>query len=243
MGSVVQGTVCLHGPDTLPTDAEMNSTYHFAFPNGTGSTYKDSTGNDITLPPGRCGAKQVSQFGKELPAPNTSLWPGWTGQGPCTMDVDAHHKENHAMAFTAVINPDWIQPGLHITIQAGAAQELAHEIRVNPESHVTMLNVDQIMFGFRSAYTLQHQDLMKQWMGIYLSATKVSLTTGVVNVDFGASKDGPLTRSSRTSNQEWGGFSGLIQNSMGIASLAKKGFGMRTALGRYVCFVFCVWYR
>ena len=33
------------------------------------------------------------------------------------MDVDAYHKENHAKAFTAVINPDWIRPGLHITIQ------------------------------------------------------------------------------------------------------------------------------
>ena len=51
-----------------------------------------------------------------------------------------------------------------------------------------MLNLDQIMFGFRSAYTLQHQDLMKQWMGIHMSATKVSLTTGVINVDFAASK-------------------------------------------------------
>ena len=76
VGSVVQGTVCLHGPDTLPTDAEMNSTYQFAFPNGTGKTYKDSKGNDITPPPGRWGVMQVSQFGKELPAPTQAFGPG-----------------------------------------------------------------------------------------------------------------------------------------------------------------------
>ena len=71
------------------------------------------------------------------------------------MDVDAFHKENHAIAFTAMINPDWIQPGLRITIRAGAAAEVQHDIRVNPKTNIDFLNIDQVMFGFRSAYTLQ----------------------------------------------------------------------------------------
>merc|ERR1711871_510449 len=88
------------------------------------------------MPAGRCGMRDVSQFGVELPAPNANKWPGWTGQDPCTLDVDAFHKENHANAFTAMINPDWIQPGLRIKIQAGAADVVQYDIRVNPKTHV-----------------------------------------------------------------------------------------------------------
>ena len=88
-----------------------------------------------------------------------------------------------------------------------------------------VLNIDQVMFGFRSAYTLQHRDLIKQWLSIYMSASSVTETNAMVNVDFGQSKDGPLTRSARTTNLKWGGFSGLIQNSINLASNAKLGFG------------------
>ena len=220
VGNVTKGTVCLNGPNILPTREDMNSTFQFKFPNGTG---KDFKGNP--MPSGRCGMKDVSQYGVELPEPPASIWPGWTGQDPCTMDVDAFHKENHAIAFTAMINPDWIQPGLRITIRAGAAAEVQHDIRVNPKTNIDFLNIDQVMFGFRSAYTLQHRDLIKQWLSIYMSASSVTETNAMVSVDFGQSKDGPLTRSTRTTNLKWGGFSGLIQNSINLAGNAKLGFG------------------
>jgi hypothetical protein len=231
VGGVLKGTVCLNGPDVLPNKEEMTSTLQYAFPLSTAvdpdtaptiaNNYK---GND--MPVGRCGMADVSQYGEELPAPGSDLWPGWTGQaGGCKLDVDANHKENHAKAFTAMINGEWIQPGLSITVTAGAAPAVHHDIRVNHESHVRMLSVDQLNFGFKSGFTMQHRDLMKQWLGIHLSATSVGMSSAVTNVDFAPSKEGPLTRGTRTGNAKWGGFAGLIGWSMSLAGTIKNAFG------------------
>ena len=116
-----------------------------------------------------------------------------------------------------------------IKIQAGAADVVQYDIRVNPKTH-RFLNIDQVMFGFHSAYTLQHRDLIKQWLSIYMSASSATEINAMVNVDLG-SRGGPLTRSAQTSNLKWGGFDGLIQNGINLAGNLKMGLATPNIIG------------
>ena len=159
-------------------------------------------------------------------------WPGFTTQVECSMTVDAHHDTNHHKAFTVHLNPAWVAPGMHVTLVIGdpdsdtAQTHALAALRVGHPTDITMTQVDQFVFGTKNGYTLQHREMLKQYLSLHVAFTRARLDKAIINTDFAQSAKlnwSPMTRTRGNIDGQFGGFNGLIGWSMALSGLTLVG--------------------